>query len=75
MGVDVLEDAGHSKKTAIAKKDNMLARDLMKKVWGQTSLCLHTESCAKNHDGRRAVLAMQMNQLGANTIENHHSKV
>ena len=74
MDADELEEAGPSKKTASAKIDNMTLYDLMKKKFCATAMWAHTKSCARDRDGRRAMLAMMINSQGTNAIENRYSE-
>ena len=74
MDVDELEEAGPSKKTATAKLDNNLLYDLMKAKYAKTTAWCHTKSCGRDRDGRRAMIAMFVNSLGKNAIENRFSE-
>ena len=74
MASDDLEEAGPTKKTATAKLDNMRLYDLMKKKFCDTTMWAHTKNCARDRDGRRAMIAMQINSLGSNAIENRYSE-
>ena len=76
IGMDVkdLEEASPTKKTVTARLDNMLLYDLMKKKWINTTMWAHTKTCARDRDGRRAMITMHVNSLGKNGIENQFSE-
>ena len=74
MNEDELEEDGPTKKTAAAKIGNMTLYDLENKKFCATAMWAHTKSCARDRDGRRAMLAMMINSQGANAIENRYSE-
>ena len=74
MAPDDLEEAIPTKKTATAKLDNMRLYAIMKKFC-DTTMWVHTKNCARDRDGRRAMIAMQVNSVSTNAIENRYSEI
>ena len=52
---DVLEHAGPSKKNMIANADNAILFELLKSVFGETQLWIHTKPTYKDRNGHRAM--------------------
>ena len=74
MDANELDKAKPSKKTFTINTDNMALLDLTEKAWVDTSLWAHIKVCARDCDGRRAMLDVTINSQGANVIQNRYSE-